>query len=429
MTGLVLVSLLAANGGLPFIEDDYATAVAMAKKSKVPLFIDAWAPWCHTCVFMKEHVFNRPELLANGQRYVFLSIDTEKEKSAPFLQKYPIDVWPTLLVVDPAKETVVLKWLGSATVEQLNKLLDDGEKAMKVATQAKGSAEQKLAQADRLYGEKKLPLAITAYRDALKLMKEDHPRRARTVESLLTVLSQSKASKDCVDVTLAEAPKLPRGPSYLNAVYLGLSCQASADAKEPWKLDAGEQLYALGEDALTTEGVLADDRSGLYEAMVDFLTEKGDKKGSTVLAKAWLDFLEAEAAKAPTPAARAVFDPHRLSAALASGQPQRVVAALTKSEAELPTDYNPPARLAVAYRELGRPDEALTAADRALGKAYGPRKVRVMETKASILAKKGDVAAQKQLLTDAATYAKALPAGQRNDKTIARLEGQVSKLK
>lgn len=429
MTGLVLAALLTANGGLPFIKDDYATAVAMAKKSKVPLFIDAWAPWCHTCVFMKEHVFNRPELLANGQRYVFLSVDTEKETSAPFLQKYPIDVWPTLLVVDPAKETVVLKWLGSATVDQFNKLLDDGEKAMKVATQPKGSAEQKLAQADRAYGEKKLPAAITAYREALKLMKDDHPRRARTVESLLTVLSQNRSNKECVDATLAEAPKMAKGPSYLNTVYLGLSCQSAADAKEPWKVDAGEQLFALGEDALKVEGVLADDRSGLYETMVEFLDQKGDKKGSTALAKAWLEYLEAEAAKAPTPAARAVFDPHRLNAALASGQPQRVVAALTKSEADLPGDYNPPARLALAYRELGKLDDALTAADRALGKVYGPRKIRVMETKASILAKKGDAAAQKQMLTDAVTYAKALPAGQRNDKTIARLEGQVQKLK
>ena len=120
---LLILSLLAAPAPaaekrLPFIEDDYAVALAMAKKSNVPLFVDAWAPWCHTCVFMREHVFNKPELLKHGQRYVFLSIDTEKEKSAAFLQKYPIDVWPTLFVVDPKTETVVLKWLGSVNVEQ-----------------------------------------------------------------------------------------------------------------------------------------------------------------------------------------------------------------------------------------------------------------------------------------------------------------------
>lgn len=30
---------------LPFIADDYPKAVALAKARKVPLFIEAWAPW------------------------------------------------------------------------------------------------------------------------------------------------------------------------------------------------------------------------------------------------------------------------------------------------------------------------------------------------------------------------------------------------
>jgi hypothetical protein len=30
---------------LPFIADDYARAVAEAKARKVPIFIEAWAPW------------------------------------------------------------------------------------------------------------------------------------------------------------------------------------------------------------------------------------------------------------------------------------------------------------------------------------------------------------------------------------------------
>ena len=30
---------------LPFIADDYTRAVALAKARKVPLFVEAWAPW------------------------------------------------------------------------------------------------------------------------------------------------------------------------------------------------------------------------------------------------------------------------------------------------------------------------------------------------------------------------------------------------
>ena len=30
---------------LPFIEDDYGKALALAKQKKVPIFVEAWAPW------------------------------------------------------------------------------------------------------------------------------------------------------------------------------------------------------------------------------------------------------------------------------------------------------------------------------------------------------------------------------------------------
>jgi thioredoxin-like negative regulator of GroEL len=425
LVGVALMAAPAAATRLSFIEDDYPAALALAQKRKVPLFIDAWAPWCHSCVFMKEHVLNRPELGKHGPRCVFLSIDTEKEKNAAFLQKYPIDSWPTLFIIDSEKETVALRWPGSVDVDQFGKLLDDGEKALRA--QPRGSAEAKLAQADRLFGQRKLPEAVAAYREALAAMKPEHPRRARAVESLITALSAS-VPKDCAQTALAEAPTLPRGPSFLNVVYLGLDCRSEADPQEAWRAPVGEKLFALAQEALKLDGVLADDRSGLYETLIEYLTEKAEKKEATALAKAWLEFLEGEAAKAPTPAARAVFDPHRVNAALASGQPQRVVEPLLKSEQELGSDYNPAARLALVYRELGKLDEALAAADRAMAKVYGPRKLRVLEIKASIFARKGDLAAQKKVLTEAVATAKALPEGQRSEPTIARLSAELNKV-
>ena len=34
-----------ATSVLPFIQDDYARALAEARARKVPIFIEAWAPW------------------------------------------------------------------------------------------------------------------------------------------------------------------------------------------------------------------------------------------------------------------------------------------------------------------------------------------------------------------------------------------------
>lgn len=44
---LLAVTLAAqpAKRGLPFIEDDYPRALEQARARKLPLFIEAWAPW------------------------------------------------------------------------------------------------------------------------------------------------------------------------------------------------------------------------------------------------------------------------------------------------------------------------------------------------------------------------------------------------
>ena len=38
-------SLPAPAPVLPFIEDDYEKALSLAKQKKVPIFVEAWAPW------------------------------------------------------------------------------------------------------------------------------------------------------------------------------------------------------------------------------------------------------------------------------------------------------------------------------------------------------------------------------------------------
>jgi endonuclease YncB( thermonuclease family) len=45
-TAALLLALAPAHeSALPFIEDDYPKALAEARERKLPLFIEAWAPW------------------------------------------------------------------------------------------------------------------------------------------------------------------------------------------------------------------------------------------------------------------------------------------------------------------------------------------------------------------------------------------------
>jgi predicted Zn-dependent protease len=150
-----------------------------------------------------------------------------------------------------------------------------------------------------------------------------------------------------------------------------------------------------------------------------------DPEGARGTAEQWASYLEAEAARAKTPDQRAVFDSHRLSAYLELGRPERAIPMLEASERDRPDDYNPPARLAVAYERLKRWDEALAASDRALAKVYGPRRLRVLLVRADIHAGRGDKAAAKGALAEAVAFAEGLPAGQRSEKTIESLRARL----
>ena len=50
------------SSSVPFIADDYPRALRLARSMHRPLFIDAWAPWCHTCRSMRAFVFTDPAL-------------------------------------------------------------------------------------------------------------------------------------------------------------------------------------------------------------------------------------------------------------------------------------------------------------------------------------------------------------------------------
>ena len=403
MTALLLALALGASGP-KFIDDDYGKALKTAKAGKKLLFVDAWAPWCHSCVAMKEQVFSRDSFKAFEKDVVFASIDTEKTKSARFLEKFPVNVWPTLLFIDPTNEKVVLRWLGSADEAQMQALL--------TAARAGGDA-------DRAFGAGE-ESAVEKYEAALKSGSAD----SRLLLSALAAMSMAQKNDACTRTVLEQLPAFAAPQDRAVALTWGLSCALELpEGKE--RTQALDQLVPAAQKALTS-GVLPDDVSGLYEQLVEERAQAKDADGAKAMAAQWLAYLDGEAAKTKTPAERAVFDAHRTSAALSSGQAEKMVAPLTQSESELPKDYNPPARLALIYRELGKFEDASTAVERALKKCKeGPRKLRLFETKASIQKKQGDEAGAAKTLKEALAYAKKLPKSQLSEKRLAALQAQV----
>ena len=418
MTAFLLSLVLSATGpgGPRVVEDDYAKALAEAKKAKKLLFVDAWAPWCHTCVFMREHVLNQPAFKGFEKDVVFAGIDTEKTANAPFLDKFPVSIWPTLFFIDPNTETLVFKWIGSADAAQMKGLL--------VAARKKDGG---VHEADSLLAQGKSQEAAEKY--VASLESETGDAAVRATLSLLNALSSAKQHEACARTANEQLPSLKATSDRLNAITWGLSCAMELPKEVAERDVLVSSLVKQATAALTLEGALADDVSGLYEMLVDERRAAKDDAAVLTLARAWLTFLETAAGKATSPAARAVFDPHRLLAGMASKQLDRVIPALQQSEKDLPADFNPPARLALAHKELGQLPEALADVGRALEKnTGGPRRVRLFEVQASILGAKGDLAGQKKSLSDAIAYGTTLAASQKPTGKLKSLEAQLAKL-
>jgi tetratricopeptide (TPR) repeat protein len=172
----------------------------------------------------------------------------------------------------------------------------------------------------------------------------------------------------------------------------------------------------------------ADDVSAVYETLASERQDAKDEEGKKKVLQERAKFLEAAAAGAKTPDARAVFDSHRLGTYLELAEPERAIPMLQASERDLPDDYNPPARLAVAYKAMKNHDEALAASDRALAKAYGPRKLGILQTRADIYKEKGDAAKARRTIEQAVELAESLPEGQRSERTIAALKKKLETL-
>ncbi|MBX3230710.1 MAG: thioredoxin family protein [Labilithrix sp.] len=371
---------------LPFIHDDYPRALAQSKKEQKPLFVDAWAPWCHSCQSLRTYVLTDPSLAPLASEFVWLSVDTEKDVNARWVEQHPHDALPTLWVVDPATDRPLLKWAGTATAAELRALLGN---VLANRTDGFARGNQALAAGDS-------KTAIAEHRAALTTASKE--QRPRIVEALVTELSLAKEHAACADLAAEEAAALPPGTSRATVLVGGLDCARTAKKDE-----ARDRLLALAvrDASARDDALLPDDRSAIYQEVVTTKKESGDAAGAKAAATEWAAYLEDAVKRAASKDARAALDPWLVAVYLALGEPARALPHLEASARDFPQDYNPPARLGRVYLALNRLAEAEQATDRAIALVYGPRAMRVYELRADIAKARGDRAAETRALEEA----------------------------
>jgi tetratricopeptide (TPR) repeat protein len=343
---------------------------------------------------LREHEvvrLSRRRALPVADRYVWLEVDTEKPMNRAFVEQFPSEALPTLLVIDPRTGQAFRRWVGSATVVELAARLR--ATALALIPGAPGTpAQAALARASASDATGDPAAATEAYRQALAASVPRSLDHAQAVQGLVQRLAQDGDPGGCVQFAREELSHVAPGTALATLVATGLSCALELeenDSRRKAALGALEdRVSSLARDLSVV--LMPDDRSSLFETEEGARRARGDLAGARATALRWTAFLEHEAARATTPGARAVFDSHRLSAYLGLGEPERAIPMLEQSARDFPKDYNPPARLAVAYLAMREPWKALEEARRASSLVYGPRTLRVLLVRAEAEARVGD---------------------------------------
>jgi tetratricopeptide (TPR) repeat protein len=398
LASVVLATATAHPEGLRFVEDDYAGAVARAKSEHKAIVSDSWASWCHTCLSMQRYVFPDPGLRPVKDAAVYLSIDTENPKNKEFVDKFPLDAWPTFLVIDPEDGTVLGRWIGSATPNEFRSFVQQGVDALRAkANPSPADAEMRKGYEARAVRD--FPAAAAAYGRALELTPAGDPARPGRLSLYVFALSRVKteeAKRKCV----ALLPEMNAAGN--SGVAAGIADVVAGCARELPKGDP-QAAQALRESTRKLETLVrdpqaplsVDDRSDTMATLADIYDEGGRHADAVAMMRKRVALLEGAAKRAPDHTMASTFDAHRVDSYLYLGEPKKAEALLSGREKEMSSDYNPPARLARVYFEEKRLPDAEKAVDRALAKmTRGQRQISILGLKAKILAAEGKPAGE-----------------------------------
>ena len=403
-----------------FIVDDWDEAKRRAVAGGTLLFVDAWAPWCHTCWSMRRDVLHHPSLAAYQDRFTFVEIDTDRPQNAAFMARYPVRSWPTFFAIDAASGAIVAVQAGSMSLPETVTFL---ERALAVRSSS-APADVALAAGYSALQAGDARTAAGRFEEAAALQG---PRRTEAATAAYRAWREAKDHRACVRTASAALPVVTGSAvAGYTASYL-LMCASALAADDPARAPAQALAQHKLEELVTTPapGAAVDDRADILINLAELYQELGRADDARALHEQRLRLLEGDAGAAHPQAAR-VHDYARMNSYLALGRGDEAVALFRGRIAQLPDDYEAHARLASTLFKLERYPEAQPVAERAVALAYGPRRLRYLVMLADIRAKRGDAAGERAALEQLVRENGALDAKLRLDELAAKATSRLA---
>ena len=409
------------NAGVAFVHDDVAGAFATAKATGKVVFVDGWAPWCHTCLSMQRDVLQDPALGGFADRVVFAAVDTDRPESSSFVARFPLRVWPSFFVIDPVTEQVLALHGGSLSLPELRAFLDE---ALLTRDPKRASDPQvKAVLAGHQASNSKDYAAAAAFYVAAAAL--DGPRRDEAIIGAMRSLSAAHDDDGCLSFGLASLRSLRTSSSSSDLVGYVQSCAEHLAEHDPRKAVAYTAARARLDELVHTPpaGASVDDRADTLAMLADIALAQADPAAHHAAHVKRLALLEDDANRQSNVDDARVHDYARMNSYFALERGAEAVTLLGLRSVQLPTSYEAWARLASALHKLQREDEAKTAVIKAIELSYGPRRLRYRTLLADIEAARPrsaeSAAAEKQAVKNLIDDADKMPPGQRDAEVVA----------
>ncbi|ANM29853.1 hypothetical protein ABI59_10085 [Acidobacteria bacterium Mor1] len=179
---------VAADGtGIPWIKD-LDRGLDEARKSGKPIFVDAWARWCHACYQMDDMTYAAEPVIAAMQDFVPVKLDMDLYEN--FSRKHQVSALPTALFLD-AEGRELTRMRGLIGPDQLRQGMGavlEEYAAYRSARNQKGDPEALHSIAKQLLRMGNVQGAIDSLEEALAGMDEAPAKRRDPIAIMLADL-------------------------------------------------------------------------------------------------------------------------------------------------------------------------------------------------------------------------------------------------